>query len=273
MRLVAYQDESGADALGRLDGTRVHRLHGAKRIDRQTSAAALRDAVADDNGTELDELTLLPVCRPQKIFCVGLNYRAHIEETGRELPEYPVLFPKFASNLIGHGAPIVLPPESAQVDYEAELAVVIGKAGRRISRDDALGHVLGYTICNDVTMRDFQYKTHQWMQGKAWDGSTPLGPVLVSADELAPGKLDIALRLNGREMQASSTDRLIFDVPALIEVISRFTRLAPGDVILTGTPGGVGYRRDPQVFLTDGDEVEVEIRGIGTLRNTVRAEV
>ncbi|GAA2636269.1 fumarylacetoacetate hydrolase family protein [Actinomadura fulvescens] len=272
MRFVAYLDDHGAEAIGRLDGTHVHRLRGVDRIDRTASPGALLDARAEEDGVPLDTLTLLPVARPGKIFCVGLNYRSHVDETGRELPTYPVLFPKFASSLIGHGAPITLPPESAQVDYEAELAVVIGKAGRRISRDDAFGHVLGYTICNDVTMRDYQYKTHQWMQGKAWDGSTPLGPVLVTADELDPGKLDIALRLNGREMQSSTTDRLIFDVPELIRVTSEFTRLEPGDVILTGTPGGVGYRRDPQVFLTDGDVVEVEIGGIGTLRNTVRAE-
>ncbi|MBO2455283.1 fumarylacetoacetate hydrolase family protein [Actinomadura barringtoniae] len=287
MRLVAYLDRNGAEALGRLDGTRVHRLPGLGRIDRRLSPKALTpkaltpEALAAmepaDEGVELDELTLLPVARPEKIFCVGLNYRSHVDETGRDLPTYPVLFPKFASSLIGHGAPITLPPESVQVDYEAELAVVIGKPGRRISRDDAFDHVLGYTICNDVTMRDYQYKTHQWMQGKAWDGSTPLGPVLVTADELdadglGPGRLGIALRLNGAEMQSATTDRLIFDVPELIRVTSEFTRLEAGDVILTGTPGGVGYRRDPQVFLTDGDIVEVEIEGIGTLRNTVRAE-
>ncbi|MBO2460661.1 fumarylacetoacetate hydrolase family protein [Actinomadura violacea] len=270
MRFVAYQDENGAEAVGRLDGTRVHRLRGVDRIDR--AAGDLRAAPAAEDGVELDELTLLPVARPEKVFCVGLNYRAHVEETGRDLPEYPVLFPKFGSSLIGHGAPITLPPESSQVDYEAELAVVIGRAGRRIPRDRAFEHVLGYTIANDVTMRDFQYRTHQWMQGKAWDASTPLGPVLVTADELDPGNLDIALHLNGREMQSANTDRLIFDVPRLIEATSQFTRLEPGDVILTGTPGGVGYRRDPQVFLADGDVVEVTVGGIGTLRNTVRAE-
>ncbi|KAB2388058.1 fumarylacetoacetate hydrolase family protein [Actinomadura montaniterrae] len=270
MRFVAYQDEDGAGAIGRLDGTRVHRLPGVDRIDRATRD--LENTPAAETGVELDGLTLLPVVRPEKVFCVGLNYRAHVEETGRDLPDYPVLFPKFASSLIGHGAPITLPPESSQVDYEAELAVVIGKGGRRIPRDRAFEHVLGYTIANDVTMRDFQYKTHQWMQGKAWDASTPLGPVLVTADELDPGKLDISLRLNGREMQSSNTERLIFDVPRLVEVTSQFTRLEPGDVILTGTPGGVGYRRDPQVFLAGGDVVEVTIGGIGTLRNTVLAE-
>ncbi|WP_026341777.1 fumarylacetoacetate hydrolase family protein [Actinomadura atramentaria] len=275
MRFVAYRDADGAAALGRVDGDRVRRLDGVRRVDRETSAEALRaaaDAARDGADVPLDGLDLLPVAQPGKVFCVGLNYRSHVDETGRDLPTYPVLFPKFASSLIGHGAPITLPPESAQVDYEAELAVVIGRAGRRIAREDAFDHVLGYTVCNDVTMRDFQYKTHQWMQGKAWDGSTPLGPVLVTADELDPGDLAISLRLNGRELQASRTDRLIFDIPELIAVTSQFTRLEPGDVILTGTPSGVGFRRDPQVFLTDGDVVEVEIEGIGTLRNPVRAE-
>ncbi|POM24353.1 Ureidoglycolate lyase [Actinomadura rubteroloni] len=272
MRFVAYRDEDGAEALGRLDGDRVHRLHDVRRIDHEVTSESLRDASADGAGTPLDGLELLPVARPGKIFCVGLNYRSHIAETGRELPTYPVLFPKFASNLIGHGAAITLPPESEQVDYEAELAVVIGRGGRRIAREDAFDHVLGYTICNDVTMRDFQYKTHQWTQGKAWDDSTPLGPVLVTPDELDPGRLAISLRLNGEEMQSSTTDLLIFDIPELIAVTSQFTRLEPGDVILTGTPGGVGFRRDPQVFLADGDVVEVEIEGIGVLRNPVRAE-
>ncbi|MFC4909564.1 fumarylacetoacetate hydrolase family protein [Actinomadura gamaensis] len=272
MRLVAYRDGNGAEALGRVEDGTVRRLKGVDRIDRTVASAAVLDAEAETGGVALDDLTLLPVARPEKIFCVGLNYRSHVAETERELPSYPVLFPKFASNLIGAGADIVLPPESKQVDYEAELAVVIGRSGRRIDRKNALGHVLGYTICNDVTMRDFQYKSHQWMQGKAWDDSTPLGPVLVTADEIDPGALDIGLRLNGAEMQSSSTDRMIFDVAELIAVTSQFTRLEVGDVILTGTPGGVGFRRDPQVFLADGDVVEVEIGGIGTLRNTVRAE-
>ncbi|HEX2312461.1 MAG TPA: fumarylacetoacetate hydrolase family protein [Thermomonospora sp.] len=273
MQFVSYRDAAGAEAVGRVEGGRAHRLRDVAGIDATVTPERLRDAAADPEGVPLEELTLLPVApRPGKVFCVGLNYRSHIDETGRELPTYPVWFPKYASNLIGHGAPIALPPESRQVDYEAELAVVIGRGGRRITREEAPAHVLGYTIGNDVTMRDFQYKTHQWMQGKAWDGSTPLGPVLVTPDEIDPGKLDIALRLNGREMQSSNTSRLIFDIPELISVASRFTRLEPGDVILTGTPGGVGFRRDPQVFLADGDVVEVEIEGLGVLRNTVRAE-
>jgi len=272
VRYVSYLAADGGEAVGRVEGDRVHRLEGVRRIDAAVSPEALRTGTSDPQGLELSGLTLLPASRPEKIFCVGLNYRAHIEESGRELPTYPVLFPKFASSLIGAGAAIALPPESTQVDYEAELAVVIGRPGRRIRREDALDHVLGYTICNDVTMRDYQYKTHQWMQGKAWDGATPLGPVLVSPDELDPGRLDIRLRRNGEELQSSNTKLMIFDIAELIAVTSEFTRLNPGDVILTGTPSGVGYRRDPQIFLRDGDVVEVEIDGLGVLRNTVRAE-
>lgn len=276
MRFAAYRDSEGLHALGRVEGSRVYRLRDVSRIDRTLPVADLLAAQvaadASENGTEFDQLELLPVCVPGKIFCVGLNYYAHVDETGRDLPTYPVLFPKFASNLIGHGAPIALPPESTQVDYEAELAVVIGQGGRRIPHERALEHVLGYTIANDITMRDFQYKTHQWMQGKAWDASTPLGPVLVTPDELDPSTAAIRLRRNGVELQSASIDRLIFDIAELIAVTSRFTALETGDVILTGTPGGVGYRRDPQIFLHHGDIVEVEIDGIGVLRNPVRAE-
>ena len=166
----------------------------------------------------LAEVTLRPVVpQPSKIVCVGLNYLNHVGETGREIPEYPVLFTKFAETLTGPRDPIVLPPESSQVDYEGELAVVIGRPGRRITADAALAHVAGYTIANDVTMRDFQYKTHQWLQGKAWEASTPLGPWLVTPDEVGdPSTLEIALTLNGTVMQQASTAQLMFDIPALI---------------------------------------------------------
>jgi acylpyruvate hydrolase len=207
-----------------------------------------------------------------KIICVGLNYKAHIEESNRELPTYPVMFPKYASNLIGPADDIVLPPEAAQVDYEGELAVIIGKAGRRISEEDAAAHVLGYTVCNDVTMRDYQYKTHQWMQGKAWDNSTPLGPYLVTPDEVDLTSAAISTTLNGEVVQKSDLSFLIFSIPTLIATVSEFTELQPGDVILTGTPSGVGYRRDPQLFLHDGDVVTVKIEGIGTITNKVSAE-
>jgi acylpyruvate hydrolase len=223
----------------------------------------------------LREARLLPVVpQPGKIICVGLNYLSHVDETRRDLPTYPVLFTKFPSGLIGADDEIVLPPESSQVDYEAELAVVIGAVARRVPVERAREVVAGYTVANDVTMRDYQYRTHQWLQGKAWDDSTPLGPFLVTEDEIGDrvGSLDIRLEYNGDVLQSSNTSRLIFDIPTLVSTISEFTTLLPGDVILTGTPGGVGFRRDPQVFLRAGDKVTVTIDGVGTLTNTVRAE-
>ena len=250
-------------------------LAGIPELGAQTPSSVLADPPLDRAGAvPLAEVTLRPVVpRPSKIVCVGLNYLNHVGETGREIPEYPVLFTKFAETLVGPHDPIVLPPESSQVDYEGELAVVIGRPGRRIAADAALDHVAGYTIANDVTMRDFQYKTHQWLQGKAWEASTPVGPWLVTPDETGdPSTLDIALTLNGAVMQQANTAQLMFDISVLISRISEFVTLVPGDLILTGTPGGVGFRRDPQVFLAPGDRVRVEIGGIGALDNAVVAE-
>jgi acylpyruvate hydrolase len=274
MRYATYQSDEGP-RLGLVRGDTIHPLRDVRVLGPETTSEVLLAASADTRlrPVAMSQAKLLPVSpNPAKILCVGLNYRSHIGETGRDTPAYPVLFPKFSSSLIGHGAPVELPPESAQVDYEAELAVVIGRPARRVARAQALDHVLGYTIANDVTMRDYQYKTHQWLQGKAWDRSTPIGPTLVTPDEVDASALDISLKLNGTELQRSSTSRMIFDVPRLIEVITEFTELLPGDVILTGTPGGVGFRRDPQVFLGAGDDVAVEISGIGTLRNPVTLE-
>ncbi|ROO87619.1 acylpyruvate hydrolase [Actinocorallia herbida] len=271
MRFASYLNALGEPAVGQVRGDMVAPLADVSAID-ATTLPGLPQAATSGDLLPLDSLTLLPVVSaPAKVFCVGLNYDAHITETKRSDSEYPVLFPKYASSLIGHDRPIVLPPESAFVDYEAELAVVIGKAGRRIAASEAMAHVFGYTPANDITMRDYQYKTHQWMQGKAWDDSTPLGPVLVTADEVDVHDLDMTLLLNGEVMQKTNTSKLIFDIPTLIATISEFTALTPGDVILTGTPGGVGYRRDPQVRLQDGDTVEVSISGLGTLRNHVSA--
>jgi acylpyruvate hydrolase len=257
-----------------VDGTAVP-LAGIPELGSQTPTSVLADPPLDRaRAVPLDEVTLRPVVpRPSKIICVGLNYLNHVGETGREIPEYPVLFTKFAETLTGPRDPIVLPPESAQVDYEGELAVVIGRPGRRIATDAALTHVAGYTIANDVTMRDFQYKTHQWLQGKAWEASTPVGPWLVTPEEVGdPSALDISLTLNDTVLQQANTAQLMFDIPELVSRISEFVTLVPGDLILTGTPGGVGFRRDPQVFLAPGDHVRVEVSGIGALDNAVVAE-
>lgn len=258
-----------------VDGDRLRPLAGVSELGRDTDAGLLANPAFEDRAPlPLGEVELRPVVpRPGKIICLGLNYNAHVEETKRDLPTYPVLFTKFSESLIGPYAPIVKPPESSQVDYEAELAVIIGRPARRVAPEHALGSVAGYAVANDVTMRDYQYKTHQWLQGKSWSGSTPLGPFLVTPDEVGdPGNLDIALDLNGERMQASSTELLIFDVPTIVSTLSEFVTLKPGDVILTGTPGGVGYRRDPQVFLQPGDRVRAEIPGVGTIENEVVAE-
>ena len=224
----------------------------------------------DLNGVRI----LPPVPRPPKILCVGLNYDDHLEETGLKKPVYPEIFARFATSLIAHREPIRRPRESSMLDYEAELAVVIGRGGRRISRDRALDHVAGYSLFNDATIRDFQLRTPQWTMGKNFDGTGAFGPWLVTPDALPPGAhgLRIQGRLNGRVMQDTSTDRLIFNVPTLIELISVAISLEPGDVIITGTPGGVGAARKPPVFMQPGDVFEVEIEGIGVLSNPVQRE-
>lgn len=212
-----------------------------------------------------------PVLTPGKMICVGHNYREHILEMKRELPEFPVVFAKYASTIIGPQDDIPFYPISEQLDYEAEFAFVIGKRARNVSQADALNYVAGYTIANDVTYRDIQRRTIQWMQGKAVDGSAPMGPWLVTSDELTdPSGLEVVLTVNGEERQRSNTANLVFTVPRLVEFLSGLMTLEPGDVILTGTPGGVGVAREPQVFLKDGDVVRIEIDRIGALENTVR---
>ncbi|MEV0079982.1 fumarylacetoacetate hydrolase family protein [Nocardia neocaledoniensis] len=274
MAYVTYEHR-GVRRVGEVQGSDLVPLQSLTEIGTGTTSDVLAEAGRDTSGrVTIDSVRLLPVVpNPSKVFCVGLNYREHVTETKRELPTYPVLFPKFADSLIGAYDDIVLPPESTQVDYEGELAVVIGRPGRRIAEADAAEYVLGYSTANDITMRDFQYKTHQWMQGKAWQASTPLGPSLVTAAEVDLSTAGIRTVLNGEKVQESDLSMLIFSIPRLIAEISTFTTLTPGDIILTGTPGGVGYRRDPQLFLHDGDQISVEIDGVGTVRNRVRSEV
>jgi acylpyruvate hydrolase len=224
---------------------------------------------------DIDAVRLLPpVPAPPKILCVGLNYDDHLEESGLKKPVYPEIFARFATSLIAHRQPIRRPRESTALDYEAELAVVIGKPGRRIPRDQALAHVAGYALFNDATIRDFQLRTPQWTMGKNFDGTGAFGPWLVTPDAVPAGAsgLRIQGRLNGQVMQDSRTDRLIFGVPALIEMISIAMSLERGDVIITGTPGGVGAARKPPVYMRAGDVFDVEIEGIGVLSNVVQDE-
>lgn len=212
---------------------------------------------------------LPPVPEPRKILCVGLNYKDHCEEQGKPIPKFPIIFNKFPTSLIGHEAEIPLPLKvDEKIDYEAELAFVIGKRAKNVRRRAALSHVAGYMIMNDVSARSLQWAEKQWARAKGFDGSGPCGPMLVTADELPdPHALGITCKLNGALMQKSNTKHLVFKVPDLIQHITQVITLEPGDIVSTGTPGGVGVFREPQIFLKSGDTVEVEIEGIGKLVN------
>jgi 2-keto-4-pentenoate hydratase/2-oxohepta-3-ene-1,7-dioic acid hydratase in catechol pathway len=214
---------------------------------------------------------LLPVADPKKFICVGLNYALHAKEGGHEIPTYPSFFLRVPSSLVPAGAPVVRPKCSAQLDYECELTIVIGKRGRHIPESDALDHVFGYTLFNDVSVRDFQRKTSQWTPGKNFDGTGPLGPIVVTADELPPGAsgLRIMTRVNGKPMQDSNTSDMIFSTARCIALLSEFMTLEPGDLIATGTPSGVAHARKPPNWMKAGDVVEVEVEKIGVLRNPV----
>jgi len=216
---------------------------------------------------------LPPVAAPEKIICVGLNYKGHAAETHAKIPESPVLFSKFNTALVGASGPVVLPSISSQVDFEAELALVIGKRAKRVSAEEASAFVGGYMVMNDVSARDWQFRARQWLTGKSFDTFAPVGPWLVTPDEVRdPHDLRISLRLNGRIMQDSNTRDLILGIPVLVSHISQIFTLKPGDIISTGTPPGVGYVRQPPVFLRPGDTVEISIERIGTIRHACIAE-
>ena len=231
-----------------------------------------RGASSDGQPLPLAEVQLLaPIPRPGKVICVGLNYRDHAEETGQAIPDEPVLFSKFANSVVGPGADVVVPRVVMQPDFEAELAVVIGRRATGVPASDALSYVAGYTCANDVSARDLQFRSSQWLLGKAIDSFLPLGPWLVTAEEVGdPGRLTIRCTIDGDVVQDSSTDQMIFGVADLVAFISRTITLEPGDVIATGTPPGVGMAREPQRWLRDGERMTVEIENIGALTNTVR---
>ncbi|MGH9718764.1 MAG: fumarylacetoacetate hydrolase family protein [Bryobacteraceae bacterium] len=283
MRFVTFERNGAAEA-GVLRGDEVVSLKGVGVDDTLSvirggaEARARIDAWLGGAGAPgsvpLSAARLLaPVPRPPKIICIGLNYRDHAEESKMEIPKVPTVFSKYATAVIGAGQPIVLPKVSAKPDYEAEFGVVIGKSGRHISPDAWREHVFGYTNINDVSARDYQMATTQWMMGKTFDTFCPMGPSIVSADEIAdPHALDIQITINGEVLQKSNTRNLIFRLPDLIAYLSAVFTLEPGDVISTGTPSGVGFARTPPRWLRPGDDVVVKVEGLGELRNPVVAE-
>jgi 2-keto-4-pentenoate hydratase/2-oxohepta-3-ene-1,7-dioic acid hydratase in catechol pathway len=255
------------DILAFLEGGATALERAREALDLAASRPEVRLAAA---GLEL----LPPVPRPPKIICVARNYGAHAAEAGVKLLEFPNLFIRFAQSLIPDGAPILVPKVSHEVDWEAELAVIIGRSGKHVPASEALDHVAGYSIFNDVSVRDWQLRVPQFGAGKNFDGSGPFGPALVTADEIPdPQALPMRLTINGEEMQSASTADMVFSIAELIEHISQFTTLEPGDVIATGTPAGVGFTRKPPRFLVPGDTVRIEIEGVGVLENPVEAEV
>ena len=281
MKLLSY--ESGGQAsygvvsgegvvdLGRrLPYADLRALIAADALGEARAAAAGQDADA-----RLDGITYLPtIPHPDKVICVGLNYQDHRAETGRtEETANPTLFNRFANAQTGHGQPMIRPSASDNYDFEGELALIIGKPGRHVAEADALAHIAGYACFNDGSVRDWQFHTSQFLPGKNFFASGALGPWMVTSDEIPdPAALRLITRLNGQEVQNATTDMLIFTIPRLIAYISTFTELSPGDVIPTGTPGGVGARRNPPLWMKPGDVVEVEISGVGTLRNPIAAE-
>ena len=273
MKLASYR-WNGETHCGVFSGGRLYRL-GSRIIEFLQGAQSpqLPDLTSLPS-VALEEVQLLPpVPDPEKIICIGLNYRDHARETGMEIPKHPIFFAKYRNALAGPYDPIVLPRVSRRVDYEAELAVVMGKPGRHIPEEHALEYVAGYMVLDDVSARDFQRRTGQWIQGKTFDTFAPCGPFLVTSEEVPdPHALAIRLRLNGQLMQDSSTRELIFTIPQLIAYISDIVTFAPGDIISTGTPPGVGFARKPPVYLKAGDVVEVEVDQVGALRNPVVAE-
>ncbi|HYH60937.1 MAG TPA: fumarylacetoacetate hydrolase family protein [Solirubrobacterales bacterium] len=280
MRIVTYESERRAragvltgddaivdawDALGG-DGSSVRELLAGERME------DLARAIEDAQPLPLSGVTLLPpVPDPEKILCIGLNYRSHAEETKQEIPGVPTVFAKFRNALAAPGAEVELPKASDKVDYEAEICIVIGKRLKEVDADAALAGVAGYTLMNDLSARDLQLATTQWISGKSFDGAAPCGPALVTADEAgAHDQIDFKLTLNGEEMQSSSTSDLIFKAPELVSHLSKLMTLEPGDLISTGTPSGVGIARKPSVWLKPGDEIEIRSPQLGLLATRIR---
>lgn len=273
IRGLALQQQ---DQLLALPAAERHRLPADLLTLLHRGLPALHEAAAllHQHGRPLDPQAIVhlpPIARPPKILCVGLNYRDHTQESNFQQPSYPTLFARFATTLTGHGQPIVRPRCSEQLDYEGEMVVYIGRGGRHIAKAQALDHVIGYSVCNEASVRDYQFKSPQWTAGKNFDATAPVGPAFVSADELPAGGsgLRIETRLNGQTVQSSDTCDMVFDVATLIATVSEVMTLEPGDMLITGTPAGVGMARKPPLWMKAGDTVEVEIEGLGLLRNPV----
>jgi len=275
MRYISFQHQ-GNNSWGIVEENTI--------FDLSNQAASLKSAIANSKlptsrgfknsafTTVMGDVTLLPpIPDPQRILCVGQNYAAHREEMDGKTTARPLIFTRFPSSIVGHDATLIKPQESSQFDYEGELAVIIGKPGRRIPSSEALNYIAGYSCFMDGSLRDYQNHTTQYIPGKNFDNSGSFGPWMISADEVGDpnGGLRLETRLNGQIVQQTTTDLMIFNVCTIIAYLSSFTTLQAGDVIATGTPGGVGYKREPQLFMQDGDNIEVEIESVGLLRNTV----
>jgi 2-keto-4-pentenoate hydratase/2-oxohepta-3-ene-1,7-dioic acid hydratase in catechol pathway len=260
--------ERGIVDLGRRLGSKYPDL---KALIASQDLLEVKKLLSEKPDFQPGEITWLPVIpNPGKILCVGLNYQDHVTETGRDNTEQPAFFVRVAESQVGHKQPLLRPRESTHLDFEAEIAVIIGKPGRRIAQKDAWDHIAGYSCYNDGSVRDWQRHTVQWTAGKNFVQTGAFGPWMVTADEIPPGtKMTLSCRLNGERMQHSDTDHMIFKIPKIIEYCSAWTPLAPGDVLVTGTPGGVGSRRTPPIWMKAGDRVEIEIDKVGVLENVV----
>jgi acylpyruvate hydrolase len=285
MRFVNFRlDDRAGTALQNKDGSLVGRYADDPKYPGSIADLVVRggDALASAarslaggpalEGGRIEYLPPFPT--PPKIICLGLNYADHAAEGGFKPPSYPTIFARFASSLVGHGAPLIRPRVSTQFDYEGELVAVVGRGGRHISREAALDHICGYSIFNDASVRDFQMKTPQWTVGKNFDGTGAFGPAFVTADELPRGAAGLSLqtRLNGKVMQSASTTQMIFDVVTTVALITEALTLEAGDVLVMGTPSGIGMARTPQIFMKAGDVCEIEIEGLGILRNPIADE-
>lgn len=283
--IIAAFRHDGADRLGAIQGDRVIDLTAAgapASLDevlaggRESMAQLQAIAERAEHGLALSEITqwLPPLRAPGKAIAIGLNYVDHAAEGSHEIPTYPVIFTRYPSSWVAHGAPIIKPEASRALDYEGEMVAVIGKGGRRIAKENALDHVVGYSIFNEGSARDFQMRTHQWTIGKNFDRSGGFGPWMVTADELPAGASGLRLQtvLNGKVMQDANTRDMIFDVATLVSICSEAFALSPGDIIISGTPSGVGGAHKPPVFLQPGDVCQISIEGIGVLSNTIERE-